>query len=279
MAERDARGRIDGVPEIELFRKFRATSDRQLRNVLIEAHRPLAIHLARRFSSRTEPLDDLVQVAQLGLLKAVTRFDPDRGVAFSSFATPTILGELKRHFRDATWAVRVSRRAQEMLLEVNAATSELSQRLGRSPSVAEIAQSISVTEAEVLDALEAGAAYRTAPMATPGESDPDEIDLRMPPGEQDVELELADDRNLVRSLLETLPPRERQIVFLRFFEERTQTEIADEIGISQMHVSRLLRQSFRTMQRELAARTSRADKLATVDFATVMELAGLANSA
>lgn len=279
MAERDARGRIDGVPEVELFRQFRATGDRRLRNVLIEAHRPLAVHLARRFSNRTEPLDDLLQVAQLGLLKAVERFDPDRGVAFSSFATPTILGELKRHFRDATWAVRVSRRAQEMLLEVNAAISDLAQRLGRSPSAAEIASEISITEAEVLDALEAGAAYRTAPIATPGEGDPEETDFRMPPGIDDVELELADDRNLVRSLLLTLPPRERQIIFLRFFEERTQTEIAEEIGISQMHVSRLLRQSFRTMQREIAARANRADERAESDAAGVKVLAGLANSA
>ena len=129
---------IDGVPEAEIFLGYRRTGDRRLRNQLIEAHRPLAVHLARRFANRTEPLDDLVQVAQLGLLKAVERFDPDRGVAFSSFATPTILGELKRHFRDATWAVRVSRRAQEMLLEVNAAASDLAQTLGRAPTVAEL---------------------------------------------------------------------------------------------------------------------------------------------
>ena len=226
MAERPTVRRIDGVPEAEIFREFRATGDRRLRNQLIEAHRPLAVHLARRFSSRTEPMDDLVQVAQLGLLKAVERFDVDRGVAFSSFATPTILGELKRHFRDATWAVRVSRRAQEMLLEVNAAASDMAQQLGRTPTVAELANRLSVREEEVLEAFEAGAAYRTAPLVGSGEHDDDDIDVRMPPGELDAELELADDRHVLGELLEVLPERERQIVYLRFFEERTQTEIA-----------------------------------------------------
>lgn len=245
---------IAGVPEVEIFRAFRCTGSRDLRNQLIEAHRPLAVHLARRFSNRTEPLDDLVQVAQLGLLKAVERFDPDRGVAFSSFATPTILGELKRHFRDATWAVRVSRRAQEMLLEVNAAASDLAQVLGRSPTVPEIAKHISVTEEEVLDAFEAGAAYRTAPIAGPSDGETDDIDVRVQPGELDAELDLAEDRNVLRELLARLPERERRIVFMRYFEERTQTEIADEIGISQMHVSRLLRQSLDTMQLGLGAR-------------------------
>lgn len=253
---------INGVPEADIFREFRATGNRQLRNQLIEAHRPLAVHLARRFSSRTEPLDDLLQVAQLGLLKAVERFDPDRGVAFSSFATPTILGELKRHFRDATWAVRVSRRAQEMLLEVNAASSDMAQQLGRAPTVAELAQRLSVREEEVLEAFEAGAAYRTAPLVGSGEHDDDEIDLRMPPGEIDPELELADDRRLIAELLAVLPEREREIVYMRFFEEKTQTEIADTVGISQMHVSRLLRSSLRRMHSELVtSRPELADSL------------------
>ena len=269
MAEGRAIRRINGRPESEIFTEYRQTGNRRLRNQLIEAHRPLAVHLARRFSGRTEPLDDLVQVAQLGLLKAVERFDPDRGVAFSSFATPTILGELKRHFRDATWAVRVSRRAQEMLLEVNAASSELAQKLGRTPTVSEIASYISVTDEEVLEAYEAGAAYRTAPISGPGEPDTDDVDVRMPPGELDLELELADDRGLVASLLSVLSQRERQIVYLRFFEERTQTEIAEEVGISQMHVSRLLRNSFRLMEAELAAKTNRATaRIAESEFAT-----------
>ena len=260
MAETAAERRIGGRPELEIFAEYRRTGDRRLRNQLIEAHRPLAVHLARRFSNRTEPLDDLVQVAQLGLLKAVERFDPERGVAFSSFATPTILGELKRHFRDATWAVRVSRRAQEMLLEVNGATSDLAQRLGRAPTVVEIATHLSVREEEVLEAFEAGAAYRTAPISGPGDTSDDDVDLRMPPGVLDSELELADERSMVASLLTVLPERERQIVYLRFFEERTQTEIADQIGISQMHVSRLLRQSLRRMEAEMRSRPGRIER-------------------
>jgi RNA polymerase sigma-B factor len=245
--------RIDGVPESQIFREYRASGNRRLRNQLIEAHRPLAVHLARRFANRTEPLDDLVQVAQVGLLKAVERFDPDRGVAFSSFATPTILGELKRYFRDATWAVRVSRRSQELLLEVNAAVSDMAQELGRPPMAAEIATRLSVREEEVLEAFEVGAAYRSAPLVGAGEQGDDDASVRLPPGVLDPEFEHAEDRQVLGELLGLLPERERQIVYLRFFEERTQTEIAELVGISQMHVSRLLRTSLRRMQDALAA--------------------------
>jgi len=234
----------------DLFVEYRATGDRALRNQLVEEHVRLAEFLARRFAQRGEPIDDLRQVALLGLLKAVERFDPDRGVQFSSFATPTILGELKRHFRDRGWAVRVPRRIQELNLQLSETVATLSQDLGRSPTPAEIAQRAGVREEDVLESMEAGSLYRLASLDAKW-SDDDSNSPGQQLGELDAELMGVDDRVTVAALLSRLPAREQRIVYLRFFEGLTQSEIAESVGLSQMHVSRLLVQSLRALGSEV----------------------------
>jgi RNA polymerase sigma-B factor len=222
------------------FVEYRRTNDCRLRNELIEAHRSLASHLARRFANRGEPFDDLLQVAYLGMLKAVERFDPDRNLEFSTFATATVEGELKRHFRDRTWSVRVPRRPQELHLRLGNAVNDLSQRLKRPPRVPELARELGVTEEDVLEAMEVGGAYRSTSIdAKPSDSN-EALTLESRLGSHDVGFDLAEHRVLLERLLEELPDRERTIVRLRFFDDMTQTEIAREVGISQMHVSRLL---------------------------------------
>jgi len=224
----------------EKFVEYKRTNTRKLRNELIEAHRSLASHLARRFANRGEPFDDLLQVAYLGMLKAVERFDPDRGLEFSTFATATVEGELKRHFRDKTWSIRVPRRPQELHLRLGNAINDLSQRLKRPPRVAELATELGVSEDAVLEAMEVGGAYRSASLdARPGDSG-DSLTLEDRLGTLDSGFGLAEHRVVLERLLDDLPERERTIVRLRFFEDMTQTEIAQEVGISQMHVSRLL---------------------------------------
>ncbi len=221
------------------FREFAESRDRGIRDELITAHMGLAEYLARRFTNRGEPLDDLVQVAALGLLKAVDRFDPSRGLEFSTYATPTIVGELKRHFRDKGWAVRVPRRVQELHLRLGSVVSILSQELGRSPTIGEIAQSAGVSEEEVLEAIEAGHAYRFTSLDAPSGSD-DESSLSAEIGADDPALLGSEHRVTLSPLIAQFPPRERTILHLRFFEGLTQSEIAARLGISQMHVSRLL---------------------------------------
>lgn len=235
------------------FAEYRRNHDRELRNELVEAHVRLAEFLARRFQHRGEPLDDLRQVALVGLLKAVERFEPERGLQFSSFATPTIIGELKRHFRDKGWAVRVPRRIQELHLELDQTVASLTQELRRPPSTAEIAARAGAWEEDVLEAMEANSMYRLPSIDAGRTDDTGTADARV--GEVDEEFDAVDDRVAVRELLSVLPERERRIVYLRFFEGRTQTEIANEVGISQMHVSRLLSKSLETLgaQRALAS--------------------------
>jgi RNA polymerase sigma-B factor len=242
---RRARLREDAVM-LEKFVQFRKNEDRRLRNQLIEHYTRLAEFLARRFANRGEPLDDLRQVALVGLLKAVERFDPCRGLQFSSFATPTITGELKRHFRDRGWAVRVPRRVQELHLQLDKTTATLSQELGRSPTPVEIAQRTGVTEEDVLEGMEAGGLYRLASIDNEPDEDAASPSVRL--GEEDKELDAVNDRVLVEHLLEVLPAREQRIVYLRFYEGLTQSEIAEEVGISQMHVSRLLGRSLDLLQ-------------------------------
>jgi RNA polymerase sigma-B factor len=236
------------------FEEYRRTRDRALRNQLIEEHRSLAIRLARRFAQRSEPLDDLVQVAMLGVLKAVERFEPDRNLEFSTFATPTVLGELKRHFRDTTWMVRVPRKAQELHLQVGTAIGALLQRNGRNPTVAELAAELHATEDEVIEAMEVGAAYRATSFDGPRREDqagsPEDTYLRT----DDPGYESTDHRDLLSDLLQRLPERERYIVELRFVDELTQSEIAQRVGVSQMQVSRLLRRSLAQL-RERALRS------------------------
>jgi RNA polymerase sigma-B factor len=224
----------------ERFAEYRRTGDRALRNQLVEEHMRLAEFLARRFSHRGESPEDLRQVALVGLLKAVERFEPDRGLQFSSFATPTITGELKRHFRDKGWAVRVPRRIQELHLELDRTVAELNQELGRPPTPAEIAQRAGVLEEDVLESMEAGSLYRLASLDSSRSDDEAAPSPAQRLGEFDHELGAVENRVAVSEMLSLLPEREQKIVYLRFFEGLTQSEIAEQIGISQMHVSRLL---------------------------------------
>ena len=234
------------------FEEYAKTRDRALRDQLITAHMGLAEYLARRFTNRGEPLDDLVQVASLGLLKAVDRFDPERGLEFSTYATPTIVGELKRHFRDKGWAVRVPRRVQELHLRLGSVVSTLSQELGRSPTIGEIAHAAAVSEEEVLEAIEAGHAYRFTSLDAPAGGD-DDASLASQLGNEDQNLIDSEHRVTLSPLIAQFPARERTILHLRFFEGLTQSEIAGRLGISQMHVSRLL-------ARSLAQLRSQADE-------------------
>jgi RNA polymerase sigma-B factor len=213
---------------------------KSVRDALVEQHLPLVEHLARRFRNRGEPYDDLVQVATIGLIKSVDRFDPQRGVEFSTYATPTIVGEIKRHFRDKGWAVRVPRRLQELRLTLTQATSELSQRNGRSPTVAELAAHLKLSEEEVLEGLESANAYSTLSLDASEQSDEDSVAVVDTLGVDDEALEGVEYRESLKPMLERLPAREQKILLLRFFRGMTQSEIAAEVGISQMHVSRLL---------------------------------------
>lgn len=223
---------------------------RDVRDTLVTMHLPLVEHLARRFRDRGEAHEDLVQVGTIGLIKAVDRFDLERGVEFSTYATPTIVGEIKRHFRDRGWAIRVPRRLQEMRLMLNRGTAELNQQLGRSPTVAELAAHLGVTEDEVLEGLESAQAYATTTLD--GGDDSDEgASVAATLGDIDKALEGVENRETLRPLLSALPEREQRILVLRFFENRTQAEIAREVGLSQMHVSRLLARTLAELRRQM----------------------------
>lgn len=221
------------------FVEYRRTGDPAIRDELAEAHLRLAHHLARRFANRGVPLDDLRQVAAVGLLKSIERFEPERGLEFSTFATPTIVGELKRHFRDKGWSVRVPRRVQELHIRINQLVSELTNANGQSPTIAELAQAARASEEEVLEAMEASQAYRTTSIDAPTPGDDGQAMVSQL-GEEESGLFHTENRMLVERLVESLAPREKLMVQLRFYEEMTQSEIADRLGISQMHVSRLL---------------------------------------
>jgi RNA polymerase sigma-B factor len=224
----------------ELFLRLRATNDPQTRDELAKLHLPLVEYLAKRFKDRGEPLDDLIQVGSVGLLKAIDRFDLEREVEFSTYATPTIVGELKRYFRDKGWAIRVPRRLQELSLRLNKLVSQLTQDLGRAPTVPELAKAAGVSEDEVLEALESGQAYSTTSLDAPSGDDDDAPNRVDRIGEEDLRLDNLEYFASLAPLIEQLPERERTILYLRFFKGMTQSKIADHIGISQMHVSRLL---------------------------------------
>jgi RNA polymerase sigma-B factor len=236
----------DRGDELARFAQYRASGDRALRDELIAQYHDLARAIARRFRGRGEPLEDLEQVALVGLVKAVDRFDPERGFAFPTFATPTISGELKRHFRDQ-WTVRVPRAIQETVLDLNAAVAELSQTLHRSPTVAEVAERVGRSEEAVLEAMEAGRAFRAVGIDAPSSSGdgptPADRLAVAEVGISDVEQQMT-----VEVLLARLAPREREIIRLRFFDGLTQSEIADHVGISQMHVSRLIARSLEMLR-------------------------------
>jgi RNA polymerase sigma-B factor len=256
--ERRTRTSHDRARARELFAELteRDESDpvrQRVRDELVEMHLPLVEYLARRFRNRGEPLDDLVQVATIGLIKSVDRFDLDRGVEFSTYATPTIVGEIKRHFRDKGWAIRVPRRLQEMKLALTKATSDLSQRNGRAPTVAELAGHLQMSEDEVLEGLESANAYSAVSLDAPDSGDDDSPAVADSLGATDDALEGVEYRESLKPLLEQLPPREKKILLLRFFGNMTQSQIAAELGISQMHVSRLLARTLMQLRAGLLA--------------------------
>ena len=237
--DRTARAREDR----KLLERYHKEGDRAAREALVERFLPLARQLARRYQRGSEPLDDLIQVASLGLLKAIDRFEPDRPSAFSSFAVPTILGELKRHFRDRGWSVRVPRDLQEMAVRVERVAEELSHGLGRAPTPGEIAESIGATAEQVLEAREAAGAYRAVSLDRPREDDEEGEGMTEAMGAEDPGFGLAEDAATVERLMGVLTDREREVLQLRFVEDLTQSEIGARVGVSQMHVSRLIRQA------------------------------------
>ena len=256
--ERAARTSHDRAHARDLFGQLAQLGEedpqrQRVRDELVEMHLPLVEYLARRFRNRGEPLDDLVQVATIGLIKSVDRFDLERGVEFSTYATPTIVGEIKRHFRDKGWAIRVPRRLQELKLSLTKATSELSQRNGRAPTVAELAQYLQMSEEEVLEGLESANAYSAVSLDAPDTGDDDSPAVADSLGTTDDSLEGVEYRESLKPLLEKLPPREKKILLLRFFGNMTQSQIAAELGISQMHVSRLLARTLAQLREGLLA--------------------------
>jgi RNA polymerase sigma-B factor len=236
--------------EQELLRRYHIEGDLEARRILIERMMPLVRTLARRYVNRGEALDDLVQVGCVGLIKAVDRFDIERDLRFSTFAVPTILGEIKRHFRDRAWAVRVSRGIQELNARVSREAERLSVLHGRSPTVEELAEATATSVELVLEALQGAQAYNTVPLEEPTGEAGEAIDRL---GAEDPGYAVAEQRAELARGLDALPERERSIIVLRFFEGLTQREIADRIGISQMHVSRLLRRSIEGMRAQLDA--------------------------
>ena len=233
----------------ELFRRYKEDGDMEAREQLVMSHLNLVRFLANKFKNRGEPLDDLVQVGYLGLLKAIDRFDPDRGLEFTTYATPTILGEIKRHFRDKGWSVRVPRRLQELSAKVNQATDTLTTQFQRSPTIQEIADYLDASVDEVLEAMESSSAYSSVPLEGTGSSENDDapsvIDRY---GSEDNELAFTDDRLVIEEALKGFSPREREVIELRFLKGMTQIEIAEQLGISQVQVSRLLRRTLKKIQ-------------------------------
>jgi RNA polymerase sigma-B factor len=234
----------DASGSAELFERWQTHQDREARDELIARYLPLARKLAQRYAQSSEPYDDLLQVASLGLVKAVERFDPGRGFAFSSFAVPTIVGELKRYFRDTAWSVHVERGAQELARRISDAREALSGQSGRTPTVVELAQFLELSQEEVLDGLQAAEAYGTvsldAPVLSEDETEANRLDMI---GIEDARLGLVEDQATVFAAARGLPAQEREILYLRFGADLTQSEIADRVGVSQMQVSRLLRRS------------------------------------
>jgi RNA polymerase sigma-B factor len=221
------------------------------RDRIIERCLPLADHIARRFEGRGEARDDLIQVARLGLLNAVRRFDVEAGSEFTSFAVPTIMGEVRRHFRDQGWSVKVPRRLKELHLRLGATTAELLQRLGRAPTASELGAELGMDRDEVLEGLIAGSSYNTLSIDGGGGGDEESPAIADTLGDADPGLEQIENREALRPLLAQLPPRERNVLVLRFFESMTQSQIAERVGISQMHVSRLLAKSLASLRDQL----------------------------
>ena len=237
-----------------LFGEYRRTRDPKLRAQLVQMHENLVRYLAAKFANRGEPIDDLIQVGMIGLVNAVDRFEPDRGTKFSTYATPTVVGEIKRYFRDRAWNLKVPRWLQELNLQVVKANDQLSQRLGRSPSVSEIAEHVGCSEEEALDAMELGNAYETvsldSQLALEGDTAP--LTLNDSIGVEDLGLEQIEHYDDLKLALESLDSREKMIIYLRFFQDLSQTEVANRLNISQMHVSRLQHRALQRLREMLA---------------------------
>ena len=243
----------------DLLRRYHAEGDLSAREELIERHLSLVRSLARRYAHRGEQLDDLVQIGSIGLIKAIDRFDLDRGVELTTYATPNIIGEIKRHFRDKGWSVRVPRGLQELNVQLSRLVEELTVQLGHSPTVGELADASGAEEEEVLEALESGRAYSSLSLSGgTTQDDDDALDPMETIGSEEPQYEISEEWAVIAPGLRALDGRERQILHLRFFEGLTQSQIAQQIGISQMHVSRLIRRSLDKMRREIEAEESAA---------------------
>ena len=241
-----------------LLRRYHEQGDLAARKQLIEQYMSLVRSLARRYSYRGEQLEDLVQIGAIGLIKAIDRFDVNRGVELTTYATPNIIGEIKRHFRDRGWAVRVPRGLQELNIQLSRLIEELTVQLGRSPTIAELAKGAGVSEEEVLEALESGRAYSSLSLSagSAGHDEDGELDPLESLGTEEHQYEVSEDRAVLAPGFRVLDERERKILHLRFFEGLTQSQIAQQVGISQMHVSRLIRRSLEKIREEIAAEQS-----------------------
>jgi RNA polymerase sigma-B factor len=241
-----------------LLRRYHEEGDLAAREQLIEQYMSLVRSLARRYSYRGEQLEDLVQIGAIGLIKAIDRFDVNRGVELTTYATPNIIGEIKRHFRDRGWSVRVPRGLQELNIQLSRLIEELTVEHGRSPTIPELAKAASVTDEEVLEALESGRAYSSLSLSagSGGHDEDGELDPLESLGTEEHQYEVSEDRAVLAPGFRVLDERERRILHLRFFEGLTQSQIAQQIGISQMHVSRLIRRSLEKIREEIAAEQS-----------------------
>ena len=236
-----------------LLRRYHEHGDLAAREQLIEQYMSLVRSLARRYSYRGEQLEDLVQIGAIGLIKAIDRFDLDRGVELTTYATPNIIGEIKRHFRDKGWSVRVPRGLQELNVQLSRLIEQLTVQLGRSPTIAELAKAANVEEEEVLEALESGRAYSSLSLSGGGQDDDGDLDPLESIGTEEHQYEVSEDRAVLAPGFRVLDDRERRILHLRFFKGLTQSQIAQQVGISQMHVSRLIRRSLEKIREEIAA--------------------------
>ena len=241
---------LKAAEDRELLRRFHKEGDIRAREHLVTRHLPLVRSLARRYAGRGEPLEDIEQVGAIGLLKAIDRFELEREVSLATYATPNVVGEIKRHFRDKGWAIRVPRALQELNARMSTTIERLTSRLGRSPSISEMAAELGVTPEEVLEALEVGSAYSTLSLSA-GPSGEDDGDPLESIGEEDSNFERSEHRASLEPALDRLPSREREILRMRFEEGLPQTQIAERVGLSQMHVSRLIRKSLSVMRDEL----------------------------
>ena len=234
-----------------LLRRYHELGDQSAREALVERHLPLVRSLARRYAGRGESLEDIEQVGAIGLIKAIDRYELSREVALTTYATPNVVGEIKRHFRDRGWAIRIPRALQELNVKMSGAIDRLTAQLGRSPTIAELARELDATPEQVLEAMEAGSAYSPVSLSASPNSE-DELDLMEVIGDEDEEFERTDERTSLEPSLHSLPDREREILRMRFDDGLTQTQIAERVGLSQMHVSRLICKSIEQMRSSLS---------------------------